>query len=180
MSATPEHMNARMKLTEDCKLTPKQAIVFVKVNGIVLESGRGPVPNLAEAVAGECIQGSWWGHPKANDIFLCTRAVRKSPDVLVCRLVGGKVSYIHRRLWSALLRLARRFDTDSLAAIQEVHTPSGKHEVHSTALRDWVPQEVKRQAAELTEEKAVSLLSTVPLFSLSKRIQVRRRTSRRS
>src|SRR5207249_7616917 len=82
-------------------VTPKNAIAFVRSHGIVLESARGPVPILAEAVAGERIQGGWWGHPKGHDIFAATRAVRDSPDVLVCRLLGGKVTYIHHRLWPA-------------------------------------------------------------------------------
>lgn len=103
-------------------MTPKQALTFVKTNGVVLESGRGPVPSLAEAIAGKLIRGSWWAHPKGNDIFLCSRAIRKSADVLVCRLVGGKVTYVHRRLWPALVRLAEGFDADRLAAIREVHT----------------------------------------------------------
>src|SRR4030095_7234834 len=32
----------------------------VREQGIVLQSARGPVPNLAEYVAGEPIRGSWW------------------------------------------------------------------------------------------------------------------------
>jgi hypothetical protein len=100
-------------------MTPKQANAFVKANGVVLESGRAAVPSLAEAIAGAPIRGSWWAHPKANDIFLCSRAIRESADVLVCRLAGGKVTYVHRRLWPALVRLAGRFDADRLAAIQE-------------------------------------------------------------
>src|SRR5436309_1090534 len=100
-------------------MTPKQAVAFVAAHGVVLESARGPVPSLAEAVAGEPIRGSYWAHPKANDIFLCSRAIRKSADVLVCRLVGGKVTYLHRRMWPALVRLAGRFEADRLAAILE-------------------------------------------------------------
>src|SRR6266446_5201328 len=123
-------------------MTPKQAIAFVKANGVVLESGRGPVPNLAETIAGGPIRGSWWAHPKADTIFLCSRAVRASADVLVCRLVAGKVTYVHRRMWPALVRLAGRFSADQLAAIEEVHTPSGKHNVNVTRFQDWVPEEV--------------------------------------
>lgn len=87
-------------------MTPKQALSFVKTNGITLESGRGPVPSLAHTIAGEAIRGNWWAHPKGHVIFLCSRALRESKDVLVCRLVGGKVTYVHRRLWPALVRLA--------------------------------------------------------------------------
>src|SRR5437899_8203688 len=123
-------------------MTPKQAIAFVKANGIVLESGRGPVANLAEAIAGAPIRGSWWEHAKAKTILLCSRAIRESADVLVCRLVGGKVTYVHRRLWPALVRLAGRFSADRLAVIEEVHTPSGRHKVTVTAFRECVPEEV--------------------------------------
>jgi hypothetical protein len=143
-------------------MTPKQGVAFVAGHGIVLESAQGPLPSLAGAVAGEPIRGSYWAHPKANDIFLCSRAIRKSADVLVCRLVGGKVTYVHRRLWPALVRLAERFDADRLAAIQEVHTPSGKHVVQTTAYPDWVTDDVRRAAVELTEEEAASLLPAIP------------------
>jgi len=134
---------------------------MVKANGVVLESARGPAANLAEAVAGGPIRGSWWAHPTGHDIFLCTRAVRQSADVLVCRLVGGKVTYIHRRLWPALVRLAGEFNTDRLAAIHEVHTPSGKHEVNTTPFPDWVPEEVMCAARRLTREEALRLLQVV-------------------
>jgi len=142
-----------------------QAIAFVKANGVVLESGRGAVPSLAEAIAGAPIPGSWWAHPKANTIFLCSRAVRESADVLVCRLVGGKVTYVYRHLWPALVRLARRFDADRLAVIEEVHTPSGRHEVNVTSFAEWVPEEVAQAAAKLTDEEATSLLPVTPTTS---------------
>lgn len=138
------------------------ALAFVKANGVVLESGRGPVPNLAEAIAGAPIRGSWWPHPMANAIFRCSRAVRDSPDVLVCRLVGGKVTYVHRRLWPALVRLAGRFSADQLAVIDEVHTPSGGHKINVTRFRAWVPQDVAQAAARLTVEDATLLFPMMP------------------
>jgi len=107
-------------------MTRRSALSFVKRNGIVLESARGPVPNLAEAVAGGRIRGSWWGHAKGKQIFRLTRAVRDSADVLVCRLVGGKITYVHRRLWPALFRLARSFARRDLAAVREIHTAHGR------------------------------------------------------
>ncbi len=139
-------------------MTPKQALAFVKSNGVVLESARGTVPSLAEAVAGKPIRGSWWGHPKGNDIFLCSRAIRRSPEVLVCRLVGGKVTYVHRWLWPVLVRLAEELNPARLAAIREVHTRSGKHRVETTPFPDWVPKSVIREAGRLTDEEAARLL----------------------
>jgi hypothetical protein len=139
-------------------MTPKQALRFVKIRGIVLESARSSLPNLAQTIAGQPISRSWWKHPKSNAIFLCSRAIRQSTDVLVCRLVSGKVTYLHRRLWPALVRLADRFDRDRLAAIREIHTPSGKHKVEVTPYPDWLPAEVVGAAANLTAEDAETLL----------------------
>ena len=82
-------------------MTSQQALAFVEANGIVLESARGPAPSLAELIAGENIRGSWWRHRKAPQIFQCSRAIRESKDVLVCRLLEGKVTYVHPGLGAA-------------------------------------------------------------------------------
>ena len=107
------------------------------------------------------MKGGWWAHPKGNDIFRLSRSIRSSPDVLVCRLVDGKITYIHRRLWPALVRLAGRFSRHRLAAVKEVHTPADKHKLLITLFPEWVPKEVLRVAQKLSEKKAASQL--VPL-----------------
>jgi hypothetical protein len=91
-------------------------IRFVEEHGVVLESGRGPRPNLAEAVAGGPIRGSWWGHEHGRDVFRATPAVRQNDQILVCRLLG-KITYVHRRLWPALVRLAGLLDREGIAAL---------------------------------------------------------------
>jgi len=142
-------------------MTRRSALAFIKRNGIVLESARGPVPNLAEAVVGRRIRGSWWGHAKGKEIFWLTRAVRDSADVLVCRLVGGKVTYVHRRLWPALVRVARNFARRDLAAVQEVHTALGRHEERIVPFPRWVPPAVKRGARRLGAADAHATLGLI-------------------
>ena len=142
-------------------MTSKAALAFVRRHGVVLESARGPVPNMAEAVTGEPIRGSWWGHPKGHAIFGLTRGIRESRDILVCRLVGGKITYVHRRLWPAVVRLAGTFAHQDLAAIQEIHTPRGRHELRVVPFPRWVPLEVKRRARQLTEKKARTALREI-------------------
>ena len=124
----------------------------------MLESARGPVPNLAETVVGAPIRGSWWGHARGKEIFWLTRAVRDSQQVLVCRLLGGKVTYVHRRLWPALVRLAPTFRLTDLAAVREVHTQRGAHAVRLVPFPRWVPAAVKRRARDLSEAKAWAML----------------------
>lgn len=139
-------------------MTPRAALAFIRRHGVVLEGARGPVQNLAEAVAGERIHGSWWGHTKGQEIFRLTRAVRDSGDILVCRLVGHKITYVHRRLWPALVRLADAFEKGDLAALHEVHTAGGRHELRAVPFPRWVPPTVRRQARKLTEPKAQAAL----------------------
>src|SRR5207244_9640396 len=101
----------------------KQAVAWIKKCGIAVESARAGVPSLAHVVAGEPIRGSWWAHSKGKEIFRLSRVIRRSPDVLVGRLVDGRVTYGHRRLWPALVSLAGRFSKQRLSALNEVHTP---------------------------------------------------------
>lgn len=139
-------------------LKSRDSVSFVETHGIVLESGRGPVPNLAAAVAGEPIRGSWWGHPRGHEIFAATRAVRSNCDILVCRLLNGKVTYVHRRLWPAIVRLADEFAPERLAAIREIHTTSGAHQVVETPFSEWLPAEVSWAADNLSKDDAIRLL----------------------
>ena len=140
-------------------MNAKQALAWVKKCGIAMESARASIPSLARVVAGETMRGSWWAHPKGNEIFLLSRAIRRSPDILVCRLVEGKITYVHRRLWPALVRCANRFPRARLAAITEVHTQAGKHRVLVAEFPAWVPQDVLHSANQLTEQKALAQLS---------------------
>ncbi len=139
-------------------MTPKQALSFVEKNGVALESARGPVPSLAQTIAGEAIRGSWWAHPKGKTIFACSRAIRNSKDVVTCRLIEGKVTYVHRRLWPALARLSERFAPARIAAIREVHSTSGAHRIEVVPFPAWVPSKEMRNGKELSIEGATALL----------------------
>lgn len=143
------------------RLSPKEALAFVEQHGIVLQAARGPVPSLAEFVAGAPIRGSWWGHPKGHEIFRLAEAVVDSGQVLVCKLIGGKVTYVHRRLWPALVRLSSRFRQVELAKVWSEHTPSGAHVLKRLPYPRWVPSDVVREAERLTAEEAERLLGEV-------------------
>jgi hypothetical protein len=132
-----------------------KAVAFVRTHGVVLASAKGPVPKLSEFIAGEAIKGSWWGHPKGQAIFRALNEAADSPDILSCRLVGGKVTFVHRRLWPALVRAASRFPRERLAQVREEHTEQGRHETHEVPFPKWVPAEVKLQAKKLLLDEAM-------------------------
>lgn len=57
------------------------------------------LPSVARLVAGEGLKGSWWGHEQAHTIFAVTEMLEDHPDVLVMKLIDGKVTFVHRELW---------------------------------------------------------------------------------
>jgi len=138
--------------------TAEEALAFVRRHGVVLVSAKGTAPRLTEAIAGESITGSWWAHPKSHHIFSILGAVTDSDQVLVCRLVGGKITLVHRRLWPSLVRLARCFAPEQLAQVREEHTPSGRHVSRVVPFPDWVPADVSAQAGAVEEHQALAAL----------------------
>ena len=139
-------------------MTAEEAMVFVREQGVVLVSGKGAVPRLTEVIVGGPIKGSWWGHPKSHQIFAILQAVTHSKEILVCRLVDGKVTLIHRRLWPALVRIAGRFRPDQIAQVREEHLPSGQHVTRLVPFSKWVPAEVRKEAEGISEPEALAAL----------------------
>ncbi len=139
-------------------MTIAEALEFIRHEGVVLVSAKGPVPRLTEAIIGEAIKGSWWAHPRGREIFVVLGGVSDSTDVLFCRLVDGKITVVHRRLWPALVRLAKRFPAERLAQVRQEHTASGQHVNHETPFPDWVPAAVAKEAKGLSEADALLAL----------------------
>ncbi len=146
-----------MRTTKE-RMTAAEAIAFVRQHGVVLASAKGVVPRLTEVIVDEPIKGSWWAHPKGHQIFAILQAVTDSEDILVCRLVDGKLTLVHRRLWPALVRVADRFSATQIAKVREEHTPSGHHVSREVPYPKWVPTEVKEQAKGIGEEEALTAL----------------------
>lgn len=135
-----------------------EALAFVSRHGAVLASAKGAAPRLSEAIAGMPIQGSWWSHPHGRGIYAVLQALEQSPEILVCRLLEGRVSLVHRRLWPALVRLAPRFAAGRLDQVRQEHTAAGHHQSHALPFPQWVPPDVLQQAQQLSEAQAETLL----------------------
>ena len=77
----------------------------LRTNGLLLQQDPR-LPNVVTLIAGAPVRGSWWAHPAAHRIFACLNEITHHPDVLATRLVRGKITFVHRRLWSAVLAVA--------------------------------------------------------------------------
>ena len=109
---------------------------------------------MTEAIAGGPVKGSWWAHPQSHHIYSIFQKIDDSPDILVCRLVGGKLSFVHRRLWPALARLAGTLEPERIAQVRQEHTAAGHHRNHERLFPEWAPPQVLKQARELGEAQA--------------------------
>ena len=119
--------------------------------------------SVAAIIAGETISGSWWSHPKSQVIFNCLESLEDEGDVVATRLAGGKVTFVHRKLWPALLavataseawqtnglneRTAKTLQERLLMHGEEVHTESGKHQ---TVLQPWSEWGAKHGVERMT------------------------------
>jgi hypothetical protein len=143
-------------------MTDREVMSFVRKHGVVLMAAKGPVPRLTEWIAGEAIRGSWWSHAKGRDIYARLSKLSSSPNILICRLIDGHVTFVHLRLWPALVRLADRFPPQAIASIRDVHTASGKHVTEATPFPAWVPPEVLRAGRRMEQQVARAALHMVP------------------
>lgn len=88
----------------------QQVMEALERSGMLLAADN-TLPSLTRLIAGGPIRGSWWGHPRGEAIFLAGEELADHPDVIVTRLIGGKITYVHRRLWPALIAAAAAGET---------------------------------------------------------------------
>ncbi|MEM7263922.1 MAG: hypothetical protein AAF488_18190 [Planctomycetota bacterium] len=68
----------------------------------VLVNADGRLPSVVTTVVGGPVRGSWWSHAKAPNVYAALRQLTEHEDVVVTKLVSGKVTFVDRRLWPEL------------------------------------------------------------------------------
>jgi hypothetical protein len=94
-----------------------QLLTALEQQGLLLVQDRS-LPNVVAIVTGEALRGSWWAHPRCHEIFGCLNTIAADPDVMVTKLIQRKVTFVHRRLWKAVLSVAvarERWQTHGLS-----------------------------------------------------------------
>jgi hypothetical protein len=66
--------------------------------GLLLESDP-KLPSVVSLVAGKPIAGSWWGHPSGGAIYREVNRLSVRSDVVLLKLLNGKVTFVVDRLW---------------------------------------------------------------------------------
>jgi len=73
-------------------------------HGLLLKSD-AKLPSVTTLVAGEPVSGSWWAHPKGHQIFGVLEALADHEDATLVKLVSGKDTFVHRRLFAHLISI---------------------------------------------------------------------------
>jgi hypothetical protein len=131
---------------------------WVEDHGVVLQSAHGPIPNVAEFIAGEPIRGSWWGHAAGKTIYEILNVLDDDDDIVATRLVNAKVTLLHARVWPAIVRVSEVLGTQRLRVIRQEHTESGAHRNHEEPYPTWVPADATKAATTLSAAEAFALL----------------------
>ena len=162
--AAPKKQKAKARVAPKKKAAPKKKsstktgnwTKFVEKHGVVLASAKGPVPSVAEAIVGEPIVGSWWSHPKGQQIFDALSSIDDDTDIRCFKLVDHKITFVHKRLWPALAKLAKAgvLDAERVTSIQQEHMPTGEHRNITMPFPDWVPDDVMANAEALSVDEA--------------------------
>ena len=103
------------------KTSLAKARAELEQRGLLLEQDRER-PSLVTLVVGEPVSGSWWGHPRGAEIFAVLSALGEDPEVLLTKLVDGKVTLVARRLWPALLAVATAHEHWQTAGLSPIAT----------------------------------------------------------
>jgi hypothetical protein len=75
------------------------------------------LPSAVALLAGGPVRGSWWSHPRGHAFYRALVALEDHADTLAVKLLAGKVTFVHRSLWPALLAVVRARETWQTAGL---------------------------------------------------------------
>ena len=125
-------------------------LLNLQANGFLLESDP-KLPSVCSLITGSPLRGSWWSDPQAQTIFQVNELLEDHEDVLITKLVSGKVTFVHRKIWAEVVTIGRSKESWQLKNLQ-VPVLSLLKQIESadsitSADVEW-PQEAKMKLGE--------------------------------
>jgi hypothetical protein len=176
----------------------KRIIALLEANGVLLLTD-SKMPSLTTIVAGKPVQGSWWGHPQGSIMYNLSISLLDRPHVLAVKLIDGKVTFVHQRLWNALYAIGSSredWQTQGLSkeALQLLHQIDSNETLRADRPGlSMTPSEIGKLANRLEQRllihsesvhtdsgKHVRLLQTWKAVLKSKRFKTKKTTSAQS
>lgn len=105
------------------------------------------LPSLVSLVVGQPVRGSWWGHAMGQVIYKLASQLGDDPNVIATKLISGKVTFVHKKLWSQVVRVGcaiEKWQTNGLsesgAALLEIVREHGNASTNSLAKTAAMPK----------------------------------------
>lgn len=145
------------------------ALELLREHRVVTVTPSGPLPSIVGQVVGGPVKGSWWGHPDGKLIFRICSALAEHDEVLAVKLVEGKITFVHRTLWPALLRVVTdgRWRKGARASLGKMAQRlfgqiENNGELHMAAVEGNLKPDMRgaMRKAKLELEKSLLVLST--------------------
>ena len=92
-------------------------LLNLQANGFILESDP-KLPSVCSLITGSPLRGSWWSDPQAQTIFQVNELLEDHQDVLITKLVSGKVTFVHRKIWAKVVTIGRSRESWQLKNLQ--------------------------------------------------------------
>jgi hypothetical protein len=138
-----------------------RVVAELKAIGLLLQAG-AELPSVASLVAGEAVKGSWWSHPKAQIIFDTLTQLEDHEDVLFTKLISGKVTLVHRRLWKSLIPIATSRESWQTKGLSEpakfLLGKAGEEGSFSTDNLDWPARFRSKKPGDVVRQLETRLL----------------------
>lgn len=91
-------------------MTAKTRKNFASAIGILENVGLLREYDVCRIVAKREIKGSWWGDPTSHEIFALNELLSDHRDVTITKLISGKITFVHRKLWPKLVAVGSARD----------------------------------------------------------------------
>jgi hypothetical protein len=110
-------------------------------------------------VAGDTGGRSWWAHPQAKQMYGLSCGLRDHPDVLLLKLISGKLTFVNRPLWPAIVAIgtAREpwqmdgLSKEAKALLEKTDSQEGKVESSGDTVRELETRLLVRATSVHTE-----------------------------
>lgn len=98
-----------LEMTANASKNFDRAMNILEESGLLLVMGL-EIPDVCRLVTARRIKGSWWGDPAGQEIFAVSEMLSDHADITVTKLISGKVTFVHRKLWQKLVAVGKDRD----------------------------------------------------------------------
>lgn len=96
----------------------KSCLQALRKHGLLLVADN-KLPSVVSIIVGKAVPGSWWAHPRGVLIYNTANELEEHADVVVVKLISGKLTFVHRRLWPALVAMGSAHQEWQLRGLSE-------------------------------------------------------------